>query len=93
MAKPKKQSKADKAFIEKISTLNIGVKPGASGPSCPDCGQPLQPVAHLKGTLNGTEVEGTAYVPHGSPFPVGLLRPVKRKPQEKADANELSFSA
>jgi hypothetical protein len=41
----KKQTKADKAFIEKIGTL--GIKTNSASKACPDCGYEMQPIGHL----------------------------------------------
>lgn len=81
----KKQTKADKAFIDKISTLgiNTGAKPGHT------CGAPTH-IGVLKGQVLGQEVEADVYT--NGPVPPEALRPRERKPPV-ARNDEQSFSA
>jgi hypothetical protein len=88
MAKNKSNSKKDKAFIDKINTINIGGKSSAKE-KC-ECGADLQPVGHLKGQFYGKEVEGHVYA-HG-PVPPEMLQR-KRQPKPRASTDEFSFSA
>lgn len=73
--KTKEQRKADAAFIEKISSINIGVK---SSGKCPDCGMPVmsapdgaKPVGMLFGSMHGQPVGGPVYA---APMPVQPTR-------------------
>jgi hypothetical protein len=87
----KKQTKADKAFIDKISTLNISAHSAGHkhSPTC-GCGVPLQHVGTLSGNLMGKEVVGEVYA-HGA-VPAEAIRQRERKPKA-APSDEQSFSA
>jgi hypothetical protein len=56
---PKKQTKADKAFIAKIGTL--GIKTSSAKKTCPDCGTEMQPIGHLEGEVHGQKMSGPIY--------------------------------
>jgi hypothetical protein len=96
----KKQTKADKAFIAKISTLNIGSKSSGSdhehGPTC-GCGKTLEKVGHVKGEFYGKQVEGDVYahpLPDESPVGENLKARMKSVREKKArEQDEQSFSA
>jgi hypothetical protein len=84
----KKQSKADKAFIEKIGTL--GIKTSSGKKACPDCGHEMKQVGYLAGEVNGNPVGGPIYG-----HPGGLHEPGKRAQTERPveATHEQSFSA
>lgn len=86
---PKKQTKADKAFIEKIGT--IGISTGAAKKKeCPECGHEMKQIGFLAGEVEGKPLAGPIYG-----HPGGLHAPGKRPRAERpAEApNEQSFSA
>lgn len=88
----KKQSKADKAFIEKISTLQINTKSStnssAETKSC-GCGSPLHKIGHIKGEIHGKEVESDVYGHSHAPVPP----PPRLRRATPGNADEVSFSA
>lgn len=75
----KKQTKADKAFIEKISSITVGTGAGKQEVphvKCPDCGGP----AALVGIV-------------GFPIYAGDVKAEVQRRRKKADADEDSFAA
>lgn len=90
----KKQTKADKAFIAKISTLNIGGKATSPDPAPKQCGcgAPLHHVGNVKGNFHGKEVEGAVFM-HGLPSPAEMRRLMKGSKKEQPASDEQSFSA
>jgi hypothetical protein len=82
----KKQTKADKAFIDKISTLQV--KTGSAKKTCPDCGHEMQQIGHLAGEVHGQKVGGPIYGHPGQHGP----RPRDTRPVESS-SDEQSLSA
>jgi hypothetical protein len=83
----KKQTKADKAFIEKIGT--IGINTGGKKPepkTCPDCGHEMKPIGHIVGEVHGELLSGPVY---GHAKPPGRRRAERPAPV----TDEQSFSA
>lgn len=79
----KKQTKADKAFIEKIGT--IGISTGASKMVCPDCGHESAPIGFLSGVVNGKEISGAVYGYPGVPMPPrGAQAPAESSSDEQS---------
>jgi hypothetical protein len=83
----KKQTKADKAFIEKISTLQVNTK-SASKKDCPECGKEMKPIGFLAGEVHGQKVGGPIYGHPGQHGP----RPRDTRPVESS-SDEQSLSA
>jgi hypothetical protein len=82
----KKQTKADKAFIEKIGT--IGISTGAVPKKvCQDCGHESAQVGYLAGEVNGQMIGGPVY---GHP---GMMMPRPRAARPVASSDEQSLSA
>jgi hypothetical protein len=81
----KKQTKADKAFIEKIGTL--GIKTNSASKACPDCGYEMQPIGHLAGEINGQKVSAPVF---GHP---GMPHGPRRANSPVASSDEQSLSA
>jgi hypothetical protein len=81
----KKQTKADKAFIEKISTLQVNTK--SAKKTCPDCGHEMQQIGHLSGEVHGQKVGGPIY---GHPGQHGPRRRDTRPVESSSDEQSLS---
>jgi len=73
----KKQTKADKAFIEKITTLNVQTGPKAKAPTCPGCGDAMKPIGVLAGEFHGQQVVGDVY--SCGPIPPAALAALQRR--------------
>ncbi len=93
----KKQTKADKAFIDKIKSIGINVAGHSTKPPthCSGCGDPLQKVGEMIGDMGGTHVHGDVYA--CGPLPLSMLPPgLRRRAARECSEhrkNEQSFSA
>ena len=85
---PKKQTKADKAFIAKIGTL--GIKTNSAKKTCPDCGTEMQPIGHLEGEVHGQKVSGPIYGHPGQHPGPGPRRSRAEAPAASSDEQSLS---
>ena len=57
----KKQTKADKAFIDKIGTIGINTSGKKAEKPCPGCGGSAEQIGYIAGEIHGQMVGGPVY--------------------------------